>query len=496
MKMQYLKKLFYTAQTKPQYHNIINLIHKKRENIALSFVRRMKHDSAMDFEGYDENEEEKDIYRKISEDYLGSVVGKHNVFVIQPYIKWGPNKKHITTPDLQLAEAIALVNTLPNWSVGGTRLVPLLTLQKQKLVGSGSLESLKKEVRSKPNITAIFVSTNLLKFVQISELQSAFSLPIYDRYSIVIHIFREHAKSPEAMLQVALAEIPYIRKKMVDLASTKLGRINIDETRKKYLENKEKKLRNALKRLKEHRNMIKNKRQSYGFPSVAVVGYTNAGKTSLIKALTGDTSLKPRNQLFATLDTTIHQGYLPNKLKVLFIDTIGFIQDVPETLIQPFKVTLEDAIDADIIIHVYDISHPDIKAQIEHIEKTIKPMIDDNKLVINVANKCDIVDKDSHKGHDLPKDTHLVSAVKLTGIDQLRIKIEEEILEAANLLSKRIKVQVGSQLETLLYKEATVTNAEPDAEDSQYIIMDVILSVTSYYKIKRACKSISVVGKT
>nr|XP_033338458.1 putative GTP-binding protein 6 [Megalopta genalis] len=417
----------------------------------------------MDFEGYDEDEEEKDIYKKISEDYLGSSV----------------------------AEAVALVNTLPNWSVEGTRLVPLLTLKKSKLVGSGSLESLKKEIRSSPNITAIFVSTNLLRFIQIAELQNTFRLPIYDRYSIVIHIFREHAKSPEAMLQVALAEIPYIRKKMVDLTSTKLGKINMDEAKKKYLESKEKKLKNALKRLKEHRKMIKSRRQYYGIPSIAVVGYTNAGKTSLIKALTGDASLQPRNQLFATLDTTVHEGYLFNKLKVLYIDTIGFIQDVPETLVEPFKVTLEDAIDADIIIHVYDISHPDVKAQIEHIEKTIKPMISDDKLVINVANKCDILDRDSLKGHALLEDTYPVSAVNSTGIDLLRFKIEEEILEAANLLSKRIKVKAGSQLEMLLYKETTVINAKPDSEDPQYIIMDVILSETSYYKIKRACNSVS-----
>ncbi|XP_076280543.1 putative GTP-binding protein 6 [Lasioglossum baleicum] len=486
--MQNLKKLFYVVQTNTRYYNIINPIRRKNEGIASSLVHRFKHDSMMEIEGYEENEEEKDIYRKISEDYLGTVVGRHNVFIIQPYIKWGVNKKRITTPELQLAEAVALTSTLPNWSIVGTKIVPLLTLTKNKLIGKGSLENLRNEIRSNPNITAVFVSTNLLRFVQIAELQSAFRLPIYDRYSMVVHIFREHAKSPEAMLQVALAEIPYIKKKMVDLSDTKLGKINMDEGRKKYLENREKKLKNALKKLKEHRTMIKSRRQICGFPSVAVVGYTNAGKTSLIKALTGDASLQPRNQLFATLDTTVHQGYLPNKLKILYIDTIGFIQDVPEALIEPFKVTLEDAIDADIIIHVYDVSHPDLNAQLQHIEKTIKPMIGDDKLVINVANKCDMIDKDSLKKHDLPEDTYAVSAVKLTGIDLLRFKLEEEIVKAANLISKRIRVQVGSHLESLLYKEATVTDTEPDSEDPQYMIMNVILSTSSYYKIKRACK--------
>ena len=232
--------------------------------------------------------------------------------------------------------------------------------------------------------------------------------------------------------------------------------------------------------------MIKSQRSSYGFPSIAVVGYTNAGKTSLIKALTGDGSLEPENKLFATLDTTIHQGFLRNKLKVLYIDTIGFIQDVPETLIEPFVVTLEDAINAELIIHVYDISHPDVKAQIQHVQETIQPMIGENKIVINVANKCDIAG-DILEKEDVPEDTLRVSSLKLTGIDVLRLKLEEEILKAADLMKRRIRVQVGSAVASWLYKEATVTNAEPDSEDPQYLVMDVIMTTSTFYKFKRVC---------
>ncbi|XP_076629865.1 putative GTP-binding protein 6 [Colletes latitarsis] len=486
--MQCLKKFFCVIQIKSQYYNAVKPIYRKKECTVLNFDFRFKHDSNIELKGYEESEEEKDIYAQLSEDYLGSATHGHRVFVLQPYIKWGVNKRRETTPELQLNEAVALINTLPSWSVVDKKIVPLLTLEKKKLVGKGSLETLKKDIRNCATVTAIFVSTNLLKFVQILELQKAFNLPIYDRYSIVIHIFREHAKTTESKLQVALAEIPYIRKKMIDLSNCHGGRINLDEKRKKLLESREKKLRNALKKLSEHRKMIKSQRRSYGFPSIAVVGYTNAGKTSLIKALTGDASLKPENKLFATLDTTVHQGFLPNKLKVLYIDTIGFIQDVPETLIEPFVVTLEDAINADIIIHVYDMSHPDVKAQIQHVKQTIQPMLDESKLVINVANKCDIARKDTDEKEDIPEDTFPVSAVELTGIDLLRLKIENEILNAANLISKRIRVQVGGTVATWLYKETTVTNAEPDSEDPQYLIMDVIMSESAFYKLKRLCK--------
>lgn len=168
-------------------------------------------------------------------------------------------------------------------------------------------------------------------------------MPVFDRYAIVIQIFREHAKTPEAKLQVELAEIPYVWKKISLSAEDTGGRINLIETRKKVLTARETKLRNALKKLKEHRHLLRKNRLTQSIPSVAIVGYTNCGKTSLIKALTGDQSLVPRNQLFATLDTTSHQGFLPCRLMVLYMDTIGFIQNVPESLIEPFIVTFEDA---------------------------------------------------------------------------------------------------------------------------------------------------------
>lgn len=337
--MQCSKKLLMVLN-KSQY--IINI--RRKFNI-LNVIHQCKHVSDITFK-YEENEEEKNTYAQVSQDCLGTAVGGNRVFVIQPYVKWGINKKRNTTPQLQLAEAKALINTLTDWSVVGEKLVPLLTLNKNKLVGAGALETLKEDIGKCPYVTCIFISTNLLKFVQIAELQKALHLPIYDRYSIVIHIFREHAKTPEAKLQVALAELPYIKQKMMDLTNYRIGRINYTEKMKNMLQTREKKLKNALQRLKEHRQRIKQHRVNYGFPSIAIIGYTNAGKTSLIKALTNDASLQPEDKLFATLDTTVHGGLLPNMLKVLYIDTIGFIQDVPEILIEPFIVTLEDATSA------------------------------------------------------------------------------------------------------------------------------------------------------
>lgn len=323
--------------------NNVQKTHEEARLLLQNIVYRFNHNAEEDTNR--ENEEGKELYAELAKRYIGTAVG-HRIFILQPYIKWGRDKKRNTTPELQMAEAVALINTLQSWCVVGIKYASMLTLQRKVLLGSGQLKELKQEIYKSDNATAIFVSTNHLKFIQLVELERILGLPVYDRYSIVIHIFREHAKSSEAKLQTALAEIPYIRKKMLETCITASGAVVMTEKIKLLLDNKEKRLKKDLKKLQQHRQLIRSNRKKTGMPTVAVVGYTNSGKTCLIKALTEDKSLQPENKLFATLDTTAHQGLLLNRLKVLYMDTIGFIQDVPETLIEPFIVTLEDAINA------------------------------------------------------------------------------------------------------------------------------------------------------
>ncbi|XP_066583417.1 putative GTP-binding protein 6 isoform X2 [Prorops nasuta] len=378
-----------------------------------------------------------------------------------------------------MEEAVALVNTLPSWTVKGKKIVSLLTLQSQQLVGSGKLKELKNDIK-RCNATAIFVSTNILKHVQIYELHKIFDLPIYDRYNIVLEIFRIHASSAEAKLQVALAENVYIRKKMLETTRSEGGHLTMTEQMKLCIHAREKKLKDKLNKLKEHRNMLRKQRNKNEVPTIAIVGYTNAGKTSLIKALTSDESLKPRNQLFATLDTTTYEGVLPSLLKVLFVDTIGFIQDVPQTLIEPFKVTLEDAMFADIIVHIFDVSHPDMKAQVEHVQETIKSMTNENQPIINVANKCDLAE-----GVDIPSNAIAVSAIKLTGISRLRVEMEKLLIAVTGRFMRRIKVQAHSPLLSWLYKETTVTKTELDPQNEEYLIVDVIMTQSDLHKLRQ-----------
>lgn len=342
--LRFSNKLFSLART--SLHHLTRKPHIHRSPCISRFRCDDVSEDKFYLEYLEDVEEDKinEEYNMLSKEYLGHIAGGHRVLLIQPYIKWGPTKKTITTPELQISEAESLVNSLPYWEVIESVRAPMLNMRRRYLFGTGTLKNMKMKIQSLPGCTAVFVSINFLLRSQAKELQNEFGIPVFDRYSIIIHIFREHAKSPEAKLQVALAEVPYIYQQTCALEDGKRDDYPVLQQRKKVLFARRAKLISKVKKLKEHRMLIRSNRSTGNFPTVAVVGYTNAGKTSLIKALTGDKRLEPKNQLFATLDTTTHLGILPCKVELLFIDTIGFIQDVPEKLIEPFVVTLEDAL--------------------------------------------------------------------------------------------------------------------------------------------------------
>lgn len=180
----------------------------------------------------------------------------------------------------------------------------------------------------------------MLKVVQKEQLEKIFHVPVFDRYNIIMLILKRHAISKHSKLQVALAEVLYLQSRQKKMDGSGIAY----ETRKLMLQKREQKIKKAIEKLRHDREQTRNKRKEKEFPVVAVVGYTNCGKTSLIKALTKDANLKPKDQLFATLDVTLHTGALPSTMQVLYVDTVGFISNVPTTLIQCFVVTLEDAL--------------------------------------------------------------------------------------------------------------------------------------------------------
>lgn len=445
---------------------------------------------------YNEDYDEDIKYEELVKQTLRLPDMGHQVFVIQPYIKWGRLKRKNTKPALQLAESEALIKTLHNWNVVCSKIVPLMSFRSPMIFGKGNLKSLKEEVDSNKTISAIFISINMLSPKQQEAMEKAFGVPIFDRYTIVVQIFKMHAVSKEAKLQVALGELPYLWSRLKhdksDMSDKMGGGATVGgpgesylEIKRRLLQDKERKLKIQIKKLKTQRELLRNKRQKLEIPVVAVVGYTNAGKTSLIKALTKEEKMQPKNVLFATLDVTVHAGVMPCGLKVLFVDTVGFLSDIPTNLIQSFVATLEDAMQADLIIHVQDISHPDLTAQNEHVLDTLKSIDMPETLLetmITVGNKVDLVE--GSRDANYSTSTIPVSSTHGYGLDVLRRKVEHSIIAATGQLLMKIRIPNGGEELVWLHKEATVTQVAADDLDNQFVFVDTIITKTNLKKFK------------
>ncbi|XP_041350427.1 putative GTP-binding protein 6 [Gigantopelta aegis] len=419
----------------------------------------------------------------------------HQVFVIQPQVKTGPNRVSHLKAELKLDENCALVETLPRWNVVNKAVVPLKTPVASQIFPPGAFTRLTQLITSRPDISAVLLGVDRLKSDEFLKLQQAWAVPVFDRYTIVLQIFKDHAKSKEAKLQVALAEIPYIRSRLsqIEMGSydQQTGGVQFAggtgdtfiTVRRQLIQERESKLKRILRDLKNQRGLLRRNRQRKQIPSVAVVGYTNAGKTTVIKALTGDSGLTPRNQLFATLDVTAHAGFLPNRMMAVFIDTVGFISDIPLDLINAFSATLEDAVLADVIVHVRDISHPDSAAQCDDVIRTLKTMLSPTQManIIEVCNKADLLT--CNHANNFHNDSFLVSATSGQGLSDLRNEIQDVLIQSTGQLEKTFRIPMDGEHLSWLYKEATVKSAEPDS-DSEHLLVSVVISTAAYARFK------------
>lgn len=321
---------------------------------------------------------------------------------------------------------------------------------------------------------------------------------MFDRYSVVLHIFRCNARTKEAKLQISLAEIPLLRSRlkneMVNLDQQGGGARYIGgsgetlyEVQQRLLKEREMKIRSALDKLRRKRHLLRSQRKHKEFPVVSVLGYTNCGKTTLIKALTGDSGLQPRNQLFATLDVTVHAGQLPSHMTVLYVDTIGFLSQLPHQLIDSFSATLEDIKLSDLLVHVRDISHPETVNQKANVLNVLKNLQIPDALMnsmVEVHNKIDLTE--NYEASD-PK-VLPVSALKEYGLNDLKRVVEEEILNSTGRHVLDLKVDLSTSQLSWLYKEATVQDVEVIADEGAAVVK-VIISSAAYGRYKKLFKN-------
>ncbi|KAF5920773.1 hypothetical protein HPG69_010307 [Diceros bicornis minor] len=394
----------------------------------------------------------------------------------------------------QVAEAKALVHTLDNWSVVETMVVPTKTPDRKLIFGKGTLEHLTERIRGSPEITAVFLNVERMGTPTKKELEAAWGVQVFDRFTVVLHIFRCNARTKEARLQVALAELPLLRSSLRNDTASLDGRAggsryimgsgeSFVQVQQRLFKEKEMKIRKALERLRKKRHLLGTQRRRREFPVISVVGYTNCGKTTLVKALTGDAAIQPRDQLFATLDVTAHAGLLPCHMTVIYVDTIGFLSQLPHGLIESFSATLQDVAHSDLIVHVRDVSHPETELQKASVLSTLRGLRLPARLldsVVEVHNKADRV-----PGYS-PAEPHAlaVSALLGQGLEELKARLEDAVLRATGRRVLTLRVRLAGPQLSWLHREATVQDVEvfPEAGAAD---VKVIMSSSAYGKFRK-----------
>ncbi|XP_019640776.1 PREDICTED: putative GTP-binding protein 6 [Branchiostoma belcheri] len=454
-------------------------------------------------EEYDNELDDENLTDELYEEQVTLVTpeGGHKVIVVQPNVKWGAKKQHLTTGELMLAESVALVETLPYWTVVDTVLMSTKTPDKKMIFGKGNFQTLTEKIQTMKEVTAVFLSVEALTGRQQKEMEEAWGVPVFDRYTVVLQIFKDHARTKEAKLQIALAEIPYLKTRISEevanldqqrggVRTRGGGGETFRELRRRVLRQKETAIKKALVRLKKKRDLLRLGRTRKEIPVVSVVGYTNSGKTTLIKALTGEERIQPQDQLFATLDVTAHAGQLPSKMTALYVDTVGFLSQLPHHLIASFNATLEDVRLSDLIVHIRDVSHPDTVNQKHNVLEVLNNLQLPQHLLDNMIeanNKIDLLDGESSVPEEDEDTVINISALQGTGLDRLREVVEEKLFVATDTVMTTLRIPMAGPQLSQLYKNATVQGVQV-TEDAEHLDVDVIMGKAAFAKFMHAFK--------
>ncbi|WHE08301.1 GTPase HflX [Thermoanaerobacterium thermosaccharolyticum] len=309
----------------------------------------------------------------------------------------------------------------------GAEVVGIMTQSRSNVdrtsyIGKGKLIELKQFVDNMD--IDLVIANDELSGNQIKNIEEAINRKVIDRTSLILDIFAKRAKSAEGMLQVELAQLKYRLPRLQGLGND-LSRLGGGigtrgpgetklETDRRYIRERIKAIEGKLGDLRKHRELLRGRRRKNKIPVVAIVGYTNAGKSTLMNALT-DSSVYVEDKLFATLDPTARKLELPSGRDVILIDTVGFIRKLPHDLVESFKSTLEESKYADVLLHVIDITSKDIKHKIEVVENVLRDLEAIDKPIINVYNKSDLLEY-----MPVNKDNEIyISAKEMIGIDEL-----------------------------------------------------------------------------
>jgi GTP-binding protein HflX len=352
----------------------------------------------------------------------------------------------------------------------------------QTLIGPGKIEEIKALVEEVQGEVLLFDEE--LSPRHLRELEGIFGekIRILDRTALILDIFAQHANTKEGALQVELAQyeyrLPRLTRAWAHLArqagggggrSGGVGGVGLRGPGETQLEVDRREIRRRIEHLKGeiekvrvHRKQYRARRKRSRLPVVALVGYTNAGKSTLLNKL-ADADVYVANQLFATLDPTTRRVELTKGNTALFTDTVGFIQKLPTTLIAAFQATLEEITEADLLLHVVDVTHPDVFAQVKAVHQTLEEIEADHIPVIIALNKIDRFPDPDNAIQSLEKFSNAVaiSAITGEGIEDLLSTINKQLYETYSPIKVKIPFQNGNLI-AMFHDQGQVDRIEHD----------------------------------
>ena len=360
-------------------------------------------------------------------------------------------------------------------------------------VGKGKLREIKEEAACQEASLVIF--NDELSGTQLRNIEEILELKVLDRTALILDIFAQRALSKEGKLQVELAQLKYRLPRLHGLGkqlSRTGGGIGTRgpgeqklETDRRHIMNRISEIKKELEQVKRYRSTQRARRLKSELPLVALVGYTNSGKSSLLNELikthrdySPDKEVLAEDKLFASLDVTLRKAILPNKQEYLVVDTVGFVSKLPHDLVEAFKATLEEVKYADLILHVIDISNENNLIQLETTLKVLQELDAYNKPIINVYNKIDLLPVD-HYYHNT-QDQVYISIKEKWNLDKLYRALEQKLQQKTYKSTLNLPFSRGDILNTLKSKYSLT--------ELQYtehgIEVEVILDEQDYHRYK------------